>query len=298
MTSVLTLISDGSPGILNSDTIAMIRGKLEDHQAGLGETDWLADGEACDIPFEGVTCAQIERLIGSMGLPLDAVTTQTASRRKRLLVADMDSTIVTAETLDELADFAGLKQKIAGITARAMNGELDFEAALDERVTLLTGLGTVTLEQTWDRITFTPGARTLVATMSAHGAVTALVSGGFTFFTEKVREELGFTYDQANVLHVADGKLVGTVQKPVLDKQAKVAALNTYARAHNLTPDQAISVGDGANDLPMLKRAGIGVAYHAKPAVRTEARVRINHGDLTSLLYLQGYRKSEFVTRI
>ena len=134
--------------------------------------------------------------------------------------------------------------------------------------------------------------------MSAHGAVTALVSGGFTFFTQKVREELGFTYDQANVLHVADGKLVGTVQKPVLDKQAKVAALNTYARAHNLTPDQAISVGDGANDRPMLKRAGIGVAYHAKPAVRAEARVRINHGDLTSLLYLQGYRKSEFVTRI
>ena len=298
MISVLTLISDGTPGILSSDTIAMIRGKLEDHQARLGETDWLADGEACDIPFEGAGCAQIDRLIGSMGLPLDAVTTQIASRRKRLLVADMDSTIVTAETLDELADFAGLKQKIAAITARAMNGELDFEAALDERVTLLTGLGADTLEQTWNRITFTPGARTLVATMSAHGAVTALVSGGFTFFTRKVREELGFTYDRANVLHVADGRLVGTVQKPVLDKQAKTAALNTYAAAHDLTPDQVISVGDGANDLPMLKLAGIGVAYHAKPTVQAEARVRINHGDLTSLLYLQGYRKSEFVTRI
>ena len=298
MTSVLTLISDGSPGLLNNETVAGIRAALQRRQAGLGETDWLAEGEACDIPFDGVAHSEIDRLIRSLDLPLDAVTTDIASRRKRLLVADMDSTIVTAETLDELADFAGVKEKVAGITARAMNGELDFEAALDERVALLTGLGTVTLQQSWERITFTPGARTLVATMSAHGAVTALVSGGFTFFTEKVREELGFTYDQANVLHVADGKLVGTVQKPVLDKQAKVTALNTYARAHNLTPDQAISVGDGANDLPMLKRAGIGVAYHAKPTVRAAARVQINHGDLTSLLYLQGYRKSEFVTRI
>ena len=233
-----------------------------------------------------------------MDLPLDAVTTKIASRRKRLLVADMDSTIVTAETLDELAGFAGLKEKIADITARAMNGELDFETALEARVALLAGRGADTLEQVWDRIELTPGARTLVATMSAHGAVTALVSGGFTFFTEKLRKQLGFTYDQANRLHVADGRLVGTVQKPVLDKHAKVNALNTYARAHNLTPDQAISVGDGANDLAMLQRAGIGVAYHARPMVRAAARVRINHGNLTSLLYLQGYRKSEFVTAL
>ena len=245
-----------------------------------------------------MACAQIDRLIHAMDLPLDAVSTEIAHRRKQLLVADMDSTIVTAETLDELADFAGLKEKIADITARAMNGELDFEAALDARVALLAGLATDTLQQTWERIDFTPGARILVATMSAHGAVTALVSGGFTFFTQKVREELGFTYDQANVLHVADGKLVGTVEKPVLDKQAKVTALNRYADLHALTPDQAMSVGDGANDLPMLKLAGIGVAYHAKPTVQAQIRVRINKGDLTSLLYLQGYRKSEFVTRI
>ena len=203
--------------------------------------------------------------------------------------------MVTGETLDELAEFAGVKDRVAAITARAMNGELDFEAALDERVGLLDGMSTDMLAEAWKTVEYTGGAKTLVATMKANGAFAALVSGGFDFFTGAVRDELGFDYDQANVLITSDGKLTGKVQKPVLDRQAKVDALENLTAEQGITVDDAIAVGDGANDLQMISLAGTGVAFHAKPSVQEQARICINHGDLTALLYLQGYAKSDFV---
>jgi phosphoserine phosphatase len=228
---------------------------------------------------------------------IDAVVVPAEGRRKRLLVADMESTIIQNEMLDELADFLGLRERIAGITARAMNGEIDFAAALRERVGLLKGLAVAKLDEAARRIRYTQGAATLVATMKKHGAHCALVSGGFTYFTAMVRKALGFDTDNANVLKQEGGTLAGTVEAPILGKEAKLATLRRLAAEQGLSTAEAVSVGDGANDLPMLKAAGLGVAFHAKPAVAAEVPVRIDHGDLTSLLYLQGYRQSDFVER-
>jgi phosphoserine phosphatase len=217
-----------------------------------------------------------------------------AGRRKTLLVADMESTIIRNEMLDELADYVGLKDKVADITARAMNGELDFAAAVRERVALLKGLPASVLDESMQRVHIMPGARELIGTMKANGAYCALVSGGFGFFTRKIREALGFDYDQANEIDVAEGKLAGTVREPILDKHAKLAALERLAKERSLDLSATISVGDGANDLPMLQGAGLGVAYHAKPSVAAAAKLRVNHGDLTALLYLQGSRAMDF----
>ncbi len=229
--------------------------------------------------------------------PIDVAALSLEGRRKRLLVADMDSTIIEQECLDELAAFAGLKAEISAITERAMRGELDFEAALKERVAMLKGLADSALEETFrSRISLTPGARVLTQTMKRRGgARTALVSGGFTFFTSRVAAAAGFDVHDANTLHVENGALTGTVGLPVKGRAAKEEALLRYAEQFGVAPGSTIAAGDGANDLQMLARAGLGVAFRAKPAVAEAASVRIDHGDLTALLYLQGYTDKEFV---
>ncbi|MCK4712338.1 MAG: phosphoserine phosphatase SerB, partial [Marinosulfonomonas sp.] len=217
-------------------------------------------------------------------------------RRKAMLLADMDSTMIQQECIDELAAEAGIGAHVAEITARAMNGELDFEDALVERVGLLKGLNSAVIETVLaNRITLMPGGKVLVATMKANGAYAALVSGGFTAFTQMVAEKLGFDEARANTLLIEDGKLTGKVAMPILGRDAKVAALNEITARLGLTTDQVMAVGDGANDLGMLELAGAGVALHAKPSVAAECDIRINHGDLTALLYIQGYSQDEFV---
>jgi len=227
------------------------------------------------------------------GAPIDAIATPAEGRRKRLLVADMDSTIVTSETLDELADFAGLKDRIAAITARAMNGELDFKAALRERVAMLKGLPVEALEHTWQRVRLTPGARELVVTMRAHGACTVLVSGGFSFFTSRVAALCGFDLHRSNTLLDDGTVLTGQVAEPILDRDTKLATLTELAAERGLELSATLAVGDGANDLDMLRAAGLGVAFRAKPIVAAEARARVDHADLRALLFAQGYRSTD-----
>jgi phosphoserine phosphatase len=258
--------------------------------ADVGAPVWLAPGHACDVPFTGPGAA-----IAQPGV--DAVVHAASGRRKRLLVADMESTMIENEMLDDLAAMAGIGERIADITRRAMNGEIGFEAALRERVGLLAGLDARVLERAYDGVREIPGGRALVATMRKHGARCALVSGGFRFFTVRVRERLGFDLDQANDLILEGGKLSGLVAEPILGRQAKLDALLRLCAEQGIGAHEAITVGDGANDLAMLQAAGLGVAFHAKPAVAAQAKARIDHGDLTALLYLQGYRADEIVHR-
>lgn len=229
-------------------------------------------------------------------LPIDVAIQPIETRAKRLLIADMDSTMIEQECIDELADFVGKRAEISDITERAMRGELDFDAALTERVAMLEGLGTQSLQQAFaERITLTPGAKTLVQTMRARGAYTALVSGGFTFFTERVASACGFHINQANTLLINHDKLTGKVGLPILGRAAKEDALLAFASSEDIPLSDTLAVGDGANDLSMLGAAGLGVAFHAKPAVAAAADIAIDHGDLTALLYLQGITQSEFV---
>lgn len=297
MDHVLTLIAPARGPALDQAHLHAARAALKALHATVGSPRWLKEGEAADLPFAGLAPDQAEAAVrAALGpAPLDLAAQAAEGRRKRLLVADMDSTIVTGETLDELADFVGLKERIAAITARAMNGELDFAAALRERVAMLEGLPAEALERTYDRIALTPGAATLVATMRAHGAVCALVSGGFRFFTSRVRDRVGFHLDQANELLIEGGRLTGHVAEPILDKDAKLATLRRLAAEHALPLSAALTVGDGANDLPMLQAAGLGVAFRAKPSVAAAARVHIEHADLTALLWLQGYTEEQQV---
>ena len=227
--------------------------------------------------------------------PIDAIATAAKHRRKRLLVADMDSTIVTGETLDELADFAGLKERIAAITARAMNGELDFKAALRERVAMLRGLPVGALERTWQRVHLTAGARELVATMRAGGSYTALVSGGFSFFTARVAAACGFDMHRSNVLLDDGAALTGRVAEPILDRDTKLHTLTSLAVEHGLDLATTLAVGDGANDLDMLRSAGLGVAFRAKPIVAAAAQARVDYANLRALLFVQGYRSEEIL---
>lgn len=231
------------------------------------------------------------------GIRADVVVQPQLDRRKKLLLADMDSTMIGQECIDELADFAGLKTHVAAITERAMRGEIEFEPALRERVALLKDLPvTVVDEVLKSRITLTPGAVELVRTMRAHGAYTCLVSGGFTLFTKRVAELIGFQENRANELLTENGKLTGLVAEPILGREAKLATLMDLLESFDLDDLDTMVVGDGANDLAMIERAGVGVAYHAKPAVGAAAGARIDHGDLTALLYMQGYKRNEFVT--
>jgi len=288
--NVLVLISDPARPAVTDAVVASAIEALKAGGATVGAPDWLDRGIACDLPFEG-TAASVS-LAGA-----DAVVLPANGRRKKLLVADMESTMIHNEMLDELAEFLGLREKIAGITARAMNGEIDFAGALEERVGLLKGLAVGRLDEAATRIRYMPGGATLVATMQKHGAYCALVSGGFTYFTAMVRKALGFDLDAANVLEHDGASLAGTVAHPILGKEAKLTTLRRLAGERGLGDADAISVGDGANDLPMLKAAGLGVAFHAKPAVAAQVPARIDHGDLTALLYLQGYRRSDFEER-
>jgi phosphoserine phosphatase len=288
--NILVLLADPAHPTLDDGTVRAMVEILRSTGATVSAPDWLAPGIACDIPFDGEPM--------DMGLTgIDAVTVPAANRRKRLLVADMESTMIGNEMLDELADFLNLREKIAGITARAMNGEIDFEAALKARVELLKGLPVSTLDEAARRIDYMPGGATLVATMKRHGAYCALVSGGFTWFTKIVREKLGFDFAAANVLDIAGTSLAGTVALPILGKEAKLATLQRLCSERGLGPGDALAVGDGANDLPMLQAAGLGVAFHAKPVVAAQVPARIRNGDLTALLYLQGYRRSDFIER-
>ncbi|ARM13096.1 MULTISPECIES: phosphoserine phosphatase SerB [Rhizobium] len=261
---------------------------------------WLADGVACDIALRDGTDAQAAEaniLAVIAGAPIDLVIQEQETRRKKLLIADMDSTMIGQECIDELAAEVGLKEKVAAITARAMNGEIAFEPALRERVALLKGLPiSVVDEVIARRITLTPGGPELIATMKSKGHYTALVSGGFTVFTGPIAATLGFNENRANTLLEDGGILSGFVAEPILGKQAKVDALNEISVRLGISPKEAIAVGDGANDLGMLQLAGSGVALHAKPTVAAQAQMRINHADLTALLYIQGYRKTDFVT--
>ncbi len=248
---------------------------------------------AADFFIEGGDLEAVKS--GLAALAVDFAVQSIENRRKRLLIADMDSTIINVECLDELADFAGVKDKVSEITERAMRGELAFEGALRERVGMLKGLGVEALQSCYDqRVQLNPGAEILVRTMAQHGARCALVSGGFTFFTSRVAQAAGFHLNRANTLIEADGALTGQVGDPILGKEAKLAALNEETSALGLTPADALAVGDGANDLAMIEAAGLGVAYRAKPIVAAQAHAKVDHTDLTTLLYFQGYKAAEF----
>jgi phosphoserine phosphatase len=264
-----------------------------------GAAEWLFNEVAVDIPFDGsedikAIEARLQQARGD--LPIDIVVQPRALRRKKLFLADMDSTMIGQECVDELADFAGLKAHVSGITERAMRGEIAFEPALRERVALLKDLPVSVVDEVLEkRITPTPGGRELVMTMRASGAWTCLISGGFTLFTNAVAARIGFQENRANELLARDGKLVGEVKEPILGRAAKLATLIELREAFDLDAIDTLVVGDGANDLGMIEAAGLGVAYHAKPAVAAAAAARIDYGDLTALLYAQGYRRDEFV---
>lgn len=261
-----------------------------------GELNWLNHGIACEIVEPKSTEAlEIAReMIGSRAV--DAALVASEGRRKKVLVADMDSTMINEECIDELAAALGIKDQVSEITARAMRGELDFEQALDTRVALLKGLERKVIEEVRrENITLAPGGRALIQTMKAYGAYTSLVSGGFTFFADYFGKRIGFDEAIANVLEFDGDQLTGTVSKPIVDKTTKRVRLEELAAERNLPLSSTLAVGDGANDLDMIKVAGFGVALHAKPAVAAEAGIRIDHGDLTALLYLQGFTDEEIV---
>ncbi len=257
--------------------------------------DWLAPNEAVEFEIPALPDNRWAVWADLQASRVDMVIQPTANRRKRMLLADMDSTMIEQECIDELAAEAGVGPRVAEITKRAMNGELDFEGALIERVGLLKDLDEGVIAKVLaERITHMPGGRALIATMKANGGHAALVSGGFTAFTEKVAGDLGFHEHRANTLLAEGGKLTGEVARPILGREAKVQALNEITTRLGITPAEVIAVGDGANDLGMLGLAGTGVALHAKPVVAEQCEVRVNHGDLTALLYVQGYRKEMF----
>ncbi|MBL6932226.1 MAG: phosphoserine phosphatase SerB [Rhodospirillales bacterium] len=298
MDYVLTLICASGSEELDASIVAEAVHALNAQNATTGEPDWLAANTACDIPFRGLDLIQARTCVELQleGFPIDAVSQEAEGRRKHLLIADMDSTMVIGETLDELADFANCKEQVSDITIRAMRGELRFVEALRERVSLLEGLSESALEKTYDDIKLMPGAKTLLATMKANGAKSMLVSGGFEFFTERIARRLGFDANKGNRLEIIDGLLSGRVIDPIINKDAKLEVLYALCSRHSIAIKDTLAVGDGANDLPMLMAAGLGVAYHAKPIVSAHTRVSIEHADLTALLYLQGYRAEEFIS--
>lgn len=295
MAQVLTLIA-GAGTELEEPVIAAARATLKEAGAEPAPLSWLAPGIACDIPFAGAEGRAVEAALRPRleGLPVDLAAQPASGRRKRLLVADMESTIVTRELTDELAVLAGMGERIAAMTAASMRGEVDFAASLRERIALLAGQPARLLERVKDLIELSPGAHTLVQTMKAHGARTALVSGGFDVFTAVAAAACGFDEHHANRLVLKNGALTGEIGEPILDRSAKQAILARLAAALGATPADAAAVGDGANDIPMIEAAGMGVAYRGKPKTAAAARFRLDHADLTGLLYLQGYQAQEF----
>jgi len=295
MDRVLTLAAP-HPGGLTVAIVADAGDALNGLGAETGDVDWLASGQAADIAFTGIDVRAAEMAVRGVldGHALDILAGANAGRRKRLLVADMDATIVTSETLDDLAAHAGLKDAVAAITKKAMNGELKFSQAVKDRGAMLADLPTSALADTYDETTLTAGAVTLVRTMRGAGAHCALVSGGFTYFASRVADACGFHEHHANRFEIADARLTGKIIEPILGKAAKRATLERLAAELDLTPSQTLAVGDGANDLPMIEAAGLGVAYHGKPVVAAAAPACIDYGDLTTLLYFQGYRLDEF----
>jgi phosphoserine phosphatase len=297
MSFVATLISHPAERALGASLVDMASRRLN-----ATDKHWLAEGLACDVLLRpGLVGSEAEVIAADLRRDLaaervDLVLQPVAGRAKRLLLADMDSTMIDQECIDELADEVGLKEHVAAITARSMNGEIAFEPALRERVALLKGLDSKVIERIiTNRITLASGSRELVATMRRHGAWTALISGGFTAFTSRIAESLGFDENRANRLLEENGRLAGEVAEPILGREAKADALIDISARLGIKPEQAIAVGDGANDLDMLAVAGSGVALHAKPAVAERARIRIDFGDLTALLFMQGYTEAQIV---
>jgi len=284
-----TLVLTAALGALDDDSVKAVANLTQ------GAPHWLSPGTACE--FRVADPAIVDRARATLGrAKVDANVVATAHRRKRLLIADMDSTIIGCECIDEIADFAGIKPQIAAITERSMRGEIPFEGALRERVALLKGLPQTVLDRVFaERVRLNDGARILVRTMADNGAVTALISGGFTFFTTRVANDAGFATHQANELVIENGALAGVVREPILGREAKREALLRLARDNKVERTDTLAIGDGANDLAMLGEAGLGVAYRAKPVVAAAAHARLDHSDLTAALYLQGYRETDLV---
>jgi phosphoserine phosphatase len=295
MKYVLTLAVNSEFANLDTSSVAVATEALAKAGASLGAPDWLADDIACDIPFDSISPTTADTLIRAQLTDVDIFAQPQSGRRKSLLLSDMDATMVTCETLDELADFAGKKNEIAEITARAMNGEIAYDDSLRQRVAMLAGLSVDSLEKTLVRMELTPGARTLVQTMRKNGAFTALVSSGFKFFTRHIREQIGFHEDVSNEFEIKDGTLTGEIDGTIMNKDGKLSALRRFVEQQGVALSDAVTVGDGANDLPMLQAAGLGIAFHAKPVVAASAQFQIKHSDLTSVLYAQGYKRNEFV---
>jgi phosphoserine phosphatase len=289
---IVTLLTTPTENTLDAALVDSLRNAW-----GGGDAHWLAIDEAAEFAIMTLPDNQWDVWKDLQNGCVDVIVQPAENRRKKMLLADMDSTMIRQECIDELAAEAGVGARVADITARAMNGELDFEAALIERVGLLKDLPEPIIEQVLDeRITYMPGGYELVNTMKANGAYAALVSGGFTAFTSRVAAALGFDENRANTLLIEAGKLTGEVGRPILGKAAKVQALEAITAQLGISETDVLAVGDGANDLGMLTRAGTGVALHAKPAVQAACDVRINHGDLTALLFIQGYGRDDFVT--
>ncbi|WP_135080612.1 phosphoserine phosphatase SerB [Terasakiella sp. SH-1] len=285
MSYVLTLIANPDKQQITIDDICA-------HIDG-AQPVCLSENEAYDVPItEVINLTALQETLPHC----DLIFQKAEGRQKTLLIADMDSTIVTGETLDDLAEYAGLKEKVAEITTRAMNGEIPFRDALKERVAMLKGLSEDFLSKAMEHVFLTDGAMELVNTMKANGAYCALVSGGFTFFTSRVARDVGFNFNAGNQMEIVDGVLTGNVIEPIVTKDSKLEYLRTLTAKQGLSTDDAVAVGDGANDLPMILEAGLGIAYHAKPSVIAKAKHNVQNGNLTALLYAQGYKKEEFVS--
>ncbi len=295
MPHVATLVA---PESLTDAVVAAATAELARGEAHVAAPDWLAANKACDLAFDHPEPAQMRQSLRQVlaGEEVDLAVQPTRGRRKRLLLSDMESTVIRNEMLDELAELAGVREQIEPITARAMNGELDFHAAMRKRMALLAGLPAATLDAAMERVEVNAGARRLVQTMRHHRATTVLISGGLGYFVERLRRQVGFDRRQSNEAIIENGRLTGRVVEPILDAGAKLTALEGLCDELGITPADAVAVGDGANDLAMIRAAGLGVAYHGKPHVAQAAAYAVDHGDLSTLLYFQGYRDAEIVS--